>query len=51
LIEEINRQLEGYEFWEDFKIPVVPCKYRNDAGMLGAFYHFQKMRRIRQENR
>ncbi|GLC89554.1 ROK family protein [Lysinibacillus piscis] len=43
LLEEINRQLEKYELWQAFKIPVEPCHYRNDAGLLGAFYHFQKM--------
>lgn len=40
LFEKINRQLEEYGLWSYFKMPVEPCKFRNDAGMLGAFYHF-----------
>jgi len=46
LMEEIHRQLKDYFKWDEFNIPVVPCKYRNDAGMIGAFYHFKKMQNI-----
>lgn len=47
LIDEINRQLKDYRYWHEFIIPVVRSKYLNDAGMIGAFYHFKKMRQIR----
>ncbi|MFB1050614.1 ROK family protein [Paraliobacillus sp. JSM ZJ581] len=47
LIQEINRQLKEYHYWHEFEIPVVPCKYQNDAGMLGAFYHFKKMQAVK----
>lgn len=43
LFEEINRQMQNYLKWEEFKIPILPCKHRNDAGMIGAFYHFKHM--------
>lgn len=43
LIAEINRQLTEFQYWDEFTIPVVRCKFQNDAGMMGAFYHFNKM--------
>jgi len=46
LMEEIHRHLKDYFKWDEFNIPVVPCKYRNDAGMIGALYHFKKMQNI-----
>lgn len=49
LIEEINSCLEKFERWKDFKVPVVACKYRNDAGMIGALYHLLKMRQKRKK--
>lgn len=47
LIKEITRQLKDYQYWHEFTIPVVRCKYLNDAGMIGAFYHFKKMQEVR----
>ncbi|WP_440897652.1 ROK family protein [Amphibacillus sp. Q70] len=47
LIEEINRQLKDYQYWHEFTIPVIRCKYLNDAGMIGAFYHFKTMQEER----
>lgn len=43
VLEEINRQLKNYPYWDEFAIPVERCKYLNDAGLIGAFYHFKKM--------
>ncbi|WP_182200255.1 ROK family protein [Paraliobacillus salinarum] len=50
LFETINRQLKQYHYWHEFEIPVVPCKYHNDAGMLGAYYHFKKMQTAKKDN-
>lgn len=49
LLDEINRQLKEYQYWHEFTIPIVRCKYQNDAGMIGAFYHFKKMQKAKNE--
>jgi beta-glucoside kinase len=41
IMEEIINKLEQIPFWNVFKVPVEVCKHRNDAGLLGALYHFQ----------
>lgn len=46
LIKQINYHLDQIYWWKDIKIPVEQCKHKNDAGMIGALYHFiQKKRR------
>ncbi|MFF2448542.1 ROK family protein [Neobacillus sp. NPDC058068] len=40
LIGTINNKLDQLHWWKDIKIPVESCKYQNDAGMIGAMYHF-----------
>ncbi|ULT56493.1 ROK family protein [Neobacillus drentensis] len=42
LIKMINNQLDRLYWWKDIKIPVESCKHQNDAGMIGAMYHFQQ---------
>ncbi|WP_051348544.1 ROK family protein [Peribacillus kribbensis] len=41
LIEEILARLNQIPYWDEFNISLEPCKHRNDAGMLGALYHFK----------
>lgn len=38
LYTELEEKLKKIPFWEDLAAPIAPCKYRNDAGMLGALY-------------
>ncbi|WHY69741.1 ROK family protein [Neobacillus sp. SuZ13] len=40
LLSMINHQLDRITWWKVFKVPVELCKYQNDAGMIGALYHF-----------
>jgi beta-glucoside kinase len=40
LIEQIQEKLEELEWWQLLKVEIAPCKHRNDAGMIGAVYHF-----------
>ncbi|KIL44334.1 ROK family protein [Jeotgalibacillus soli] len=40
LLSKINDQLDQLYWWKDIKIPVETCKHQNDAGMIGAMYHF-----------
>jgi len=40
LIEKIKEKLNEIECWEFLKVDIEPCKHRNDAGMIGAVYHF-----------
>ncbi|MGI8386643.1 ROK family protein [Robertmurraya sp. P23] len=40
LIEQIQEKLEELEWWKFLKVEIAPCKHRNDAGMIGAVYHF-----------
>ncbi|MBT2655049.1 ROK family protein [Bacillus sp. ISL-18] len=48
LINHINHQLDQLYWWKEIKIPIESCKHQNDAGMIGAMYHFkQKQRRRR----
>lgn len=42
LLSDIINQLEKFPWWKQIKIPVESCKYRNDAGMIGAMYHFRQ---------
>ena len=44
LIKEVNRQINDFRYWHEFTIPVMRCKYLNDAGLIGAYYHFKRMR-------
>ncbi|MFJ5716269.1 ROK family protein [Neobacillus sp. NPDC093127] len=40
LLGNINNKLDQIPGWKDIKVPVESCKYQNDAGMIGAMYHF-----------
>lgn len=40
LIEQIKEKLEELEWWSFLKVEIAPCKHRNDAGLIGAVYHF-----------
>jgi len=40
-ISLINERMENIWEWEDFKVPIVACKYYNKAGVTGA-YHLAK---------
>lgn len=40
LIERIEAKLDELEFWHDFKVPIIACLHKNDAGMIGAVKHF-----------
>ncbi|MCM3763385.1 ROK family protein [Neobacillus niacini] len=40
LLPAIQRHLDELPWWKDLKVPIERCKHRNDAGMLGAMYHF-----------
>ncbi|WP_121613409.1 ROK family protein [Mesobacillus foraminis] len=42
LINHLMDHLEEIPFWHEFKIPIEICKHKNDAGMIGAFYHFKR---------
>ncbi|MFJ8245577.1 ROK family protein [Peribacillus asahii] len=39
LLTTIKKHLDELPWWNDIKIPVEPCKHRNNAGMIGAMYH------------
>jgi beta-glucoside kinase len=47
LIDHINHQLDSLYWWKEIKIPIESCKHQNDAGMIGAMYHFKQKRRRR----
>ncbi|UFU00625.1 ROK family protein [Radiobacillus kanasensis] len=40
LLNLMRTQFEKLEFWENFRLPILRCKHKNDAGMLGALMHF-----------
>jgi len=40
LIRMIEEKLDEIPDWKDFKIPIECCRFRNDAGLIGALYHF-----------
>jgi beta-glucoside kinase len=40
LIDQIKEKLEELECWSFLKVEIAPCKHRNDAGLIGAVYHF-----------
>ncbi len=40
LLSHINYHLDQLYWWKVIKIPVESCKHQNDAGMIGALYHF-----------
>jgi beta-glucoside kinase len=42
LLSNINNHLDQIYWWKVIKIPVESCKHQNDAGMIGAMYHFIK---------
>ncbi|PKG21901.1 ROK family protein [Niallia nealsonii] len=46
LISEIYAYLEEIEYWKEFKIPIQLCKHKNNAGMLGALYHFKRKEKL-----
>lgn len=46
LLSTIKKQLEELPWWNDIKIPVELCKYRNNAGMIGAMYHLIQKQRL-----
>ncbi|WP_035445400.1 ROK family protein [Atopococcus tabaci] len=35
----VRERLHRLWDWPEFKAPIVPCKYLNDAGLIGAYYH------------
>lgn len=39
-IETIKEHLNKNEYWKDIGVEVCSCKYRNDAGLIGAVYKF-----------
>lgn len=43
-IEKAICEFAGGKLWTDagFGVPIEPCLYRNDAGFIGAFYHFKQ---------
>lgn len=50
IVEEILRKLELIPFWNVFNVPVEVCKHRNDAGLLGALYHFQNKLPVKKQS-
>ena len=40
LIRMIEEKINEIPGWKDFKIPIECCYFRNDAGLVGALYHF-----------
>jgi beta-glucoside kinase len=44
LIRKINDQLNKFYWWKQIKVPVERCMHQNEAGMIGAMYHFIEMR-------
>lgn len=40
LLSNIKNHLDQLYWWKDIKIPVESCKHLNDAGLIGALYHF-----------
>ncbi|MGG7178855.1 ROK family protein [Clostridium paraputrificum] len=39
-IEELEEALNLIPWWKDVSAKIEPCKHKNDAGMIGAVYHF-----------
>ncbi|MGY4690967.1 ROK family protein [Salibacterium sp. K-3] len=42
LEQEIMRRIEELEWWQYVSTTIETCKHKNDAGMLGALYHFKE---------
>ncbi|WP_164834610.1 hypothetical protein [Geobacillus sp. JS12] len=42
LVNQLNIHLDNIELWKEFKIPIETCKHQNDAGMIGALYHWKR---------
>ncbi|MDE1549699.1 ROK family protein [Jeotgalibaca caeni] len=42
LVPLINERMKELYRWDHFEVPIVPCKYRNTAGVLGAYYMVKK---------
>ena len=42
LLSIITQQLNELPSWDEINIPVELCKHRNNAGMIGAMYHFRQ---------
>ena len=40
LLTSIIKHLDRIPQWNEIKVPVELCKHRNNAGMIGAMYHF-----------
>lgn len=41
LIDSIIQHLEQIEWWKFLEVEIQACKHKNDAGMIGAVYHFK----------
>ncbi|WP_071130594.1 ROK family protein [Enterococcus timonensis] len=42
LLPLIKDALVQNPFWEDFQVPIEPCQFHNDSGLLGAYYLCRK---------
>lgn len=40
-VNELEEALGEISHWNDVKCSISPCKHKNDAGMIGAVYHFK----------
>lgn len=40
LLELIEKKLAKLPLWEDFRTPLAICHFKNDAGLIGALYHY-----------
>lgn len=35
----VKAQIECIANWSEFRVPIETCRYHNDSGLLGAYYH------------
>ncbi|GAB2480996.1 ROK family protein [Alkalibacterium psychrotolerans] len=35
----VKSQMECIPNWSEFRVPIETCRYHNDSGLLGAYYH------------
>ncbi len=47
LLGNLEKELQNIPAWEDFKVPLEYCHLKNDAGLIGALYHFLLMKKNR----
>ncbi|MGE6629294.1 ROK family protein [Bacillus sp. NPDC077027] len=40
LIKQLHARLNALHSWKDIEVKIEPCKYLNQAGMIGALYHY-----------